>query len=53
MRRFLAGLLLGLALMYWYTYEKDAFFLVLQNWFAYASHDADAPAKVDKFFSRR
>lgn len=53
MRRFLAGLLLGLASMYWYAYEKDTFFLRLSSWFAHASHDADAPAKVDKMFSTR
>jgi hypothetical protein len=53
MRRFLAGLLLGLASMYWYVYEKDAFVTTVKDWFAEASHDADAPAKVDKLFSRR
>ncbi len=53
MRRFLAGLLLGLASMYWYAYEKDAFFESAKGWFAYASHDAGAPSKTDTMFSRR
>jgi hypothetical protein len=53
MRRFLAGLLLGLASMYWYAYEKDTFFSGVKGWFASASHDADAPAKVEKVFSPR
>ncbi|MBI3769489.1 MAG: hypothetical protein HY271_13500 [Deltaproteobacteria bacterium] len=53
MRRFLTGLLLGLASMYFYAYQKDTFFSEVKEWFASASHDADAPAKVDKFFSPR
>ena len=53
MRRFLTGLLLGWASMYWYAYQKDAFLVAVQGWFAEASHDADAPAKVEKVFSRR
>ena len=53
MRRFLTGLLLGLASMYWYTYEKDAFFVSVKSWFAYASHDAGAAAKTDKLFTTR
>jgi hypothetical protein len=51
MRRFLTGLLLGLASMYWYAYQKDTFFVDVKSWFASASHDAGAPTKVDKFFS--
>ena len=53
MRRLLAGLLLGMASMYWYAYQKDAFIMQVQGWFAEASHDADAPEKVEKMFSRR
>ena len=51
MRRFLTGLLLGLATMYWYAYEKDAFFIAMRNWFAYASHDSGV--KTDKLFTTR
>jgi hypothetical protein len=53
MRRFLAGLLLGLASMYWYAYERDACMDALKGWFAQASHDDGAPAKVDSLISRR
>jgi hypothetical protein len=53
MRRFLAGLLLGIAGMYWYTYQSEAFLTQVKTWFADASHDPDAPEKVDKMFSRR
>ncbi len=53
MRRFLTGLLLGLASMYWYAYQKDAFFDSVSGWFAEASHDAGAPKKVETLFSRR
>jgi hypothetical protein len=53
MRRFLAGLLLGIASMYWYAYQKDAFVLQVKAWFSDASHDPEAPEKVDKMFSRR
>ena len=53
MRRFLTGLLLGLASMYWYAYQKDAFMVSVKEWFADASHDEGAPAKVEKMFSRR
>lgn len=53
MKRFLAGLLLGVASMYWYAYEKDGFVQVVKSWLADASHDPDAPAKVDKMFSQR
>jgi hypothetical protein len=53
MKRFLAGLLIGVASMYWYAYEKDTFVDSVQEWLAWASHDPDAPAKVDKMFSKR
>jgi hypothetical protein len=53
MRRFLAGLLLGVASMYWYAYQKEAFIEDVKGWFAKASHDADGPKKVDTMFSRR
>ena len=53
MRRFLAGLLLGLASMYWYAYQKEPFMEQVRGWLAEASHDPDAPAKVDKMFSTR
>ena len=53
MRRFLTGLLLGLASMYWYAYQKDAFMEQVKSWFAQASHDAGAPRKVDQMFGRR
>jgi len=51
MRRFLAGLLLGLASMYWYAYEKDAFFMEVKNWFAWASHDPGV--KQEKGFTTK
>jgi hypothetical protein len=53
MRRFLTGLLLGLASMYWYAYQKEAFVVTVKAWFAEASHDEGAPAKVDNLLSRR
>lgn len=53
MRRFLAGMLLGIASMYWYAYEKEPFFQAVKGWFADASHDDGAPAKIDRVFSRR
>ena len=48
MRRFVAGLLLGLASMYWYAYQKEAFFQVAGDWFAGASADPNAKEKIDK-----
>ncbi len=51
MRRFLTGLLLGLASMYWYTHGKDTFLMEVRNWFAYASHDPGV--KPDKVFTTR
>ena len=53
MRRFLAGLLIGVASMYWYAYQKEAFVDQVKGWFATASHDPGAPEKVDKMFPRR
>ena len=53
MRRFLAGLLLGLASMYWYTYQKDTFMFQVRAWLSDAAHDPGAPEKVDKMFPRR
>jgi hypothetical protein len=53
MRRFLAGLLTGIAVMYWYAYQKDAFFDQVKVWLADASHDPGAQEKVDKMFPRR
>jgi hypothetical protein len=53
MRQFLTGLLLGIAVTYFYAYEKDAFVDQVQAWFAQASHDADADAKIDKMTARR
>ena len=53
MRRFLAGLLIGIAGMYWYAYHKDAFLDQVKVWLADASHDAGAPEKVDKMFPRK
>ena len=53
MRRFLTGLMLGWASMYWYAYQKDVFFESVSAWFAQASHDAGAPKKIDTMFSRR
>jgi hypothetical protein len=50
MRRFLAGLLIGMAGMYWYAYQKDSFFDQVRIWLAVASHDSGAPQKVDKMF---
>jgi hypothetical protein len=53
MKRFLAGLLIGVASMYWYAYEKDGVIDSVKGWLAQASHDPDAPQKVDKMFSKR
>jgi len=53
MRRFLAGLLLGVASMYWYTYHKDVFLNSVRQWFAEASADPDAEQKIDRMLSRR
>ena len=52
MRQFLTGLLLGLGVMYFYAYEKDAFVDQVQAWFAQASHDDGADAKIDKLTAR-
>ncbi|MEB2285499.1 MAG: hypothetical protein OZ922_12555 [Myxococcales bacterium] len=52
MRQFVAGLLLGLAAMYWYAYQKDAFIQAAGNWFAEASADPNAKEKMDKMISR-
>ncbi len=52
MRRFVMGLLLGWASMYWYAYQKDVFFQSATDWFAHASADPDAKAKIDKMTSR-
>jgi hypothetical protein len=51
MRRFLAGLLIGAASMYWYAYQSDAFFGHVKGWLAEASYDPDAKTKVDHIFS--
>ena len=53
MRQFLIGLLVGLASMYWYAYQKDAFVQSASDWFAAASADPDAKAKMDKMISRQ
>ncbi len=53
MRQFVMGLLLGLASMYWYAYQKDAFVQSANDWFAEASADPDAKAKMDKMISRQ
>ena len=53
MRQFVMGLLLGLASMYWYAYQKDAFIQSASDWFAEASSDPDAKAKMDKMISRQ
>lgn len=53
MRQFIMGLLLGLASMYWYAYQKDAFVQSASDWFAEASSDPDAKAKMDKMISRQ
>ncbi len=53
MRRFVAGLLLGLASMYWYAYQKEAFVQAANDWFAEASSDPNAKAKIDKMTSRK
>ena len=53
MRRFVAGLLLGLASMYWYAYQKDAFLEAVSDWFVQASADPNAKEKMDKMISRR
>ena len=52
MRRFVIGLLLGWASMYWYAYQKDAFFQSAGDWFAHASSDPDAKTKMDRMISR-
>jgi len=53
MRRFVAGLLLGLASMYWYAYQKDTFLQAASDWFAEASSDPNAKEKIDKMTSRK
>jgi len=53
MRRFVAGLLLGLASMYWYAYQKDVFLQTASDWFAQASSDPNAKEKIDKMTSRK
>ena len=50
MRRFVAGLLLGMASMYWYAYQKDAFFQSASDWFADASSDPNAKENINKIF---
>lgn len=52
MRQFLYGLLLGIAIMY-FSYHKDEFVMQAQSWFAHASHDADADARIEKMSGRR
>ena len=53
MRRFFAGLLLGLASMYWYAYQKDAFVESVSDWFAEASADPNAHENMNKMISRK
>lgn len=53
MRRFVAGLLLGLASMYFYAYQKDTFFEAVGDWFAQASSDPNARQNMDKMIGRR
>ena len=53
MRRFVAGLLLGLASMYWYAYPKDTFFQAVGDLFAEASRDPNAKDNLDKMISKR
>lgn len=53
MRRFMAGLLLGLASMYWYAYQKDAFLQATSDWFAEVSTDPNAKEKMDKMITRK
>ena len=53
MRQFLTGLLLGLGVMYWWAYQKETFLTQVHVWFAEASHDADADAKIEKMTSRK
>ncbi len=53
MRQFVAGLLLGLAAMYWYAYQKDTFVQTASDWFAEASADPGAKDKMDKMISRK
>jgi len=53
MRRFIAGLLLGMASMYWYAYQKDTFIQAASDWFAAASADPNVKEKIDKMISRK
>lgn len=53
MRQFVAGLLLGMASMYWYAYQKDTFVQAASDWFAEASADPNAKENMDKMISRR
>ena len=53
MRRFVAGLLLGLASMYWYAYQKDAFLQAVNDWFVHASADPNAKDNMNKMISRK
>ena len=53
MRRFVAGLLLGMASMYWYAYQKDATFQAASDWFASASADPNAKENLNKMMTRK
>jgi hypothetical protein len=53
MRRFVAGLLLGMASMYWYAYQKDAFLQAASDWFAEASADPNAKENINKMMTRK
>jgi hypothetical protein len=52
MRQFLTGLFLGIAFMY-ISYHKDEIVLEATSWFAHASHDAEADARIQKMTAQR
>ena len=53
MRQFIMGLLLGLASMYFYAYQKDAFMQSTADWFASASADPHAKENISKMMNRK
>ena len=53
MQRFLTGFVIGIAVMYWYAYQKDAFVEQVTEWFASVSADRNASVSVDGVTSRR
>jgi hypothetical protein len=53
MRQFVMGLLVGLAAMYWYAYQKETFVQAANDWFVEASADPKARENMDRMISRQ